>query len=193
MRVRATFADGFQHEAVWVTNGPNQGIANDPGFKFFFLSLAGPTGTADWSLRNMRTDVRLTSLFIDAGAGDTVFDRASPSPGSAGSELGIDFVDRGSPFGSIINVTYSQPVGVGGNPPLGDLYARMLVDLSGYVGGGLPFNTGFNFGQDTDNLSIKGDLEPAPIPLPAGLPLLATGLGALGFFSRRRFGGAKGG
>jgi len=185
MSITVGFSDGSFSTGTWIAGAGNTGGAAALGWT---LALDGDTFSASWILSNV-SNLLLKSLYIDAGVGDTVFDRTAPSFGSDGSAQGRDFVEVSNSLLGTINVTYSQAVGIGGNAPVGDLFARMLVDFTGasngVATGGL--SRGFwSFGQDTDNLFLPGDLTPGETPIPGALPLFVSGLGALGLITYRR-------
>jgi hypothetical protein len=84
------------------------------------------------------------------------------------------------PPGSVQVDGWSTPINSGGTTgivnvipptmlPSGSYVLEVLGTVSGSAGG-----------------SYSGVLNLAPVPLPAGLPLLLSGLGALGLYSRRR-------
>lgn len=192
MKVTAGFANGTSETATWGTVDPSTGAVIGAGF---YLGVSGDTFNATWLLFNLNATSLLTSLSIDAGAGNAVFDRAGPAPGTNGSANGRDFTDvSGVTIGGSIAVTYSKAVALTGFAPLGDLFALMIVDLTGLTSGGLSSaGREYQFRQDTDSLSLAGDListDPliaTPIPAAAFLmgSVLAAGLG-FGAWRRKR-------
>jgi hypothetical protein len=180
MSVTALFSDGSTANAIWAATGVGAGAAIAPGF--FTLSESGSTFGGVWSLVN-NYNVTLTNLTINAGVGNTVFDILAFPDGTTDSGLGEAFGDLGGPTGSII-ATYSKIVALTGFAPVGDLFAILSVDFSGLDVGGIVSTSQLLFVQDTDNLSLSGDLQTTPVP--AALPLFVTGLGALGLMGWRR-------
>jgi hypothetical protein len=187
-KVTAGFADGTSETVIWGTISPTAGAAIGTGI---YVGVAGDTFNATWLLYNLNTTSLLTSLWIDAGAGNTVFDRTNPAPGTNGSASGRDFTDgSGAAVSGSIVVTYSKAVALTGFSPLGDLFALMSLDLTGLTGGGLSSSVvnGYWFRQDTDNLSLAGDLVPiAETPIPGAVFLMGSVLAAgAGFGAWRR-------
>ena len=181
MAVTAFFSDGTSSSATWLATVGDAGSAASSAFS---LSESGDTFGGTWSLLN-NTNVVLTGLKIDAGVGNTVFDiDPTNNPGTTGSFLGLPYTDLTGLTGTI-GVTYSEIVALIGFAPFGDLFAIMSVDYTG-MSGGLAAGQSLGFIQDTDNLNLTGDLTITPTPLPAALPLFATGLGALGLLGWRR-------
>ena len=155
--VTAAFSDGTSQTAVWAPTSPGFGqvLTN------LFLLGAGNTSSSSWLLLNLNPSALLTGLTVDVGAGNHVFDTASPSPGTANTAGGSNFSDTLGFTGSI-SVTYSRPVGLTGFSPVGDIFTVMTVNFAGLQGGGLATyvsGLGFNFLQDTDALATAGDLE----------------------------------
>ena len=81
------------------------------------------------------------------------------------------YITGGDPLDGEIDVTYSNEVILRNDDHQGDAYTEMEVDFSGLFGGGLEGELAFL--TDFDTLAVEGDLN--PVPLPGGLPLLATG------------------
>lgn len=190
MKVTAGFANGTSETATWGTVDPSTGAAIGAGF---YLGESGDTFNATWLLFNLNTTSLLTSLLIDAGAGNTVFDRADPAPGTNGSANGRDFTDvSGVTISGSIAVTYSKAVALTGFAPLGDLFALMSVDLTGLTSGGLSSaGREYQFRQDTDSLLLAGDLSTDPpiasTPIPGAAFLMGSVLAAgVGFGAWRR-------
>ena len=174
MEVTATFGDGGSTTGFWATTGATAGAASAAGWN---LSLDGDTFTADWNFTY--TNRSLTNLFIDAGAGDTVFDVINSPSLSPGSSIGREIeLSVDSPWD--INATYSGQVAVGGTV-YGDLYRYLSLDFTEYVG-----TTGnlVSFRADTDNLVFP--LEPNPVPEPTTMILFGTGIAGLAAIRRRK-------
>ena len=192
MEVTATFAGGLTEKLTWVNGAGSFGGATGT---FWSISMNGDSFNVPFIVTNTsgaaQQGAALTNLFFDATKGDTVFDRSFGGiEGTPGSANGQDLFDSsGLGSGGTIAVTYQRAVAVGMNPPVGDLFGFMNVDLTGVVGGGLGIGSTWQFIQDTDNLQVAGDIgdrPPGVIPVPAALPLLATGLAGFAFLRRRR-------
>ena len=164
------------------TSGPAQALTfadGSTGAGSFTLTQSGTTFTSAWTL-TVASGFTLTSLLLEGAPGDTIFDLSNPSPGSEGSANGRTF-DESTNLDGAIAVTYSNPVGITPDAPVGDLYESMFIDLSGLAGGGLMSGQTLRFRQDTDNLSISGDITPVnPVPLPAGGFMMIAAMGGLG-------------
>lgn len=168
MLVTATIGAGADG-ATWATTSAGCGGATGSGWS---VTECGDTFTSSWTLAS---NVLITSLFIDAGAGNTVFDIDGTTTGTAGSGLGNAF---STSYTGNITATYSGPVGLTGDAPVGDLYRFLRLDFTGGA-----FSGQLSFLQDTDNLGRLGDITPAPEP--ASMLLLGTGVLAAAL--RRRF------
>jgi hypothetical protein len=134
------------------------------------VSVGGDTSAPDaWSVVFQGNNAfSLTSLRFDAGDSLVLFDRASPVPGTPGSDSGLDF-GIGSAFDVTALVTYINPVMLdGAATAMLDLYQGIKIAFTPFA------RTGFNFSQDTDNR----------VPEPGTLLLL--GLGALALRAARR-------
>jgi hypothetical protein len=206
MTLTATFADGSSETVVWNTTGAFAGGASGTGWS---IGLSGDTywpAFSNFFLSN-GSGKTMARLVLDGGPGDTVFDRFTNTPSvnnsrTPGSADGGDFIlwnVNGVPaFGvgsfntdgtlnidytpSPLNITatYRNAVALSGNAPLFDLWR--VLDIS--FDNGLRTTTSIEFGQDTDNLSISGDIREEPIPEPGTLALLS--LGAVGLVLARR-------
>lgn len=83
------------------------------------------------------------------GPGSVIgFDRTNPNPGTIGSSTGRDVTFRPSVGGWVLRASYSEPIGVGAAPPVGDVYGQLT----------LAFSTCFDIG---DYLNIELDLDKA--------------------------------
>jgi hypothetical protein len=205
MTLTATFADGSSETVAWNTTGAFAGGAFGTGWS---MTLSGDTYWPAFSdfLLNNDSGKTMARLVLDGGPGDTVFDRFTNTSvnnsRTLGSADGGDFIlfevngvaafSSGSfntdgtltidytPSPLNITATYRNAVALSGNAPLFDLWR--VLDIS--FDNGLRTTMSIEFGQDTDNLSISGDIREEPIPEPGTLALLS--LGAVGLVLARR-------
>ncbi|WP_298837620.1 VPLPA-CTERM sorting domain-containing protein [uncultured Roseobacter sp.] len=181
MRVTAGFLDGNTSRAVFGATGRQSGAAEGDGFS---LSLSGfSTFSTPFELSVSRGV--LTWLQIDALPGDTVFDTQRSGTGTPGSANGTDFTPRTSLDGTI-PVLFSNILALRDETPAGDLYGTLRIGFDQLSTGGLQSGSSFSFVQDTDNLTTPAEPLVSTVPVPAGLPLVLTGLAAFGYMRHRR-------
>ncbi len=173
MEVSAMYADGSMETLTWGSIRRTFGVIGS-GLQLTFKS-------SDWVLS---TTSLLKSLTINAMAVDSMFDILRMSDGdTATTGRGLGFVIRdGNTHDGNIDVTYSNRIRYRNSDYEGDTFTEMTVDFSGLAGGGLLGDLAFE--TDLDTLRVSGDLS--PVPLPGGLPLLASGALLLGFARRMK-------
>ena len=174
MSLAITYGDGSTTSATWGNAASTSGDAQWAGG---LLELTGDSFDFSW---NLIAQVGITSILIDAGAGDSLFDTTFGGAfGTDGSALGKDFSVVSSSADYDITATYIDAIGVGGNAAVGDLYRSLFIDF-----GQRAYTGTLRFFQDTDNLLLAGDINPVPVPAAAWL----FGSALLGFFgfSRRK-------
>jgi len=200
--VTARFIDGSSETAVW-TRDPNaqaaNGIANGNNWGFIqnavgLTNIISNGRTMTGFTMDTSTSISATTDFgtpptfalqgaslFDATIADELLGSTESTPGSS---FGTPFEFRFNPPMGNVAVTYSGAVNLTGQAAFNDLFTTMTVDFTGLVGGG--FTGSSNYFTDMDTLLVAGDLIPvAPVPLPAGLPLLLAGLGGLGLLRRK--------
>jgi hypothetical protein len=177
MLVHATYANGSSADAVWVATGVGAGQA--ASVSGYVLLESGDTFNNIWTLRNDYTSP-LTSLSIDAGPGDTVFDTIALGDieGTSGSARGLSFTADSS---WNIVATYSDAVALTGFAPVGDLFRRLTIQFVD----GLAVDSRLTFNADTDNALIPDDITPV-VPLPAAVWSGGLLLGAFGLTKKLR-------
>jgi hypothetical protein len=130
-----------------------------------FYAHEGPTGTGTLSQTFSDTPgqmLQISGWVLDAG--------------NSGAAANVNFI-----FDGITEVA----INMGTNPPAPDVWTQYTFDVmaTGTDTFTLAFNDPASF-DGLDNFSVTPEV--ASTPLPAALPLFATGLGALGFLGWRR-------
>lgn len=204
-KVTATFDDGTSETQTWeiITNFVSGGVNGDRWSLFQdqlgtvnIISdgrvMTGFSINAATSL-SMEPDFALPGAPLVVVGGASLFDMSTadeavdPSGSTVGSSFGFPFSFTFNEPDGDVDVRYSGAVNLLGAPAVGDLFTTMTVDFTGLNGGG--FTGSANYVSDQDTLRFAGDLvpvEPAVVPLPAGLPLLLAGLGGLAILRRPR-------
>jgi hypothetical protein len=149
------------------------------------------TFTSSWELTNS-SQQRLDFVQMSGAQGRTLFDcgwtgtacanngNGTGAFGTAGSADGWSHQRTGGTFTGTVLGTYSNRVGLGAAPDVGDLFESLLITFEGSMGAGLTYT----FRADTDS-SPSGQDTPMPtIPEPSTYLLMGTGL--IGLFSLRR-------
>jgi hypothetical protein len=194
MTVSATFwnasTQSFATESgIWAASGATSGGVTGTNWS---LSVGGDTFNSAWSFGLEGSgSLTLTRLVLDGSPGLTVFDTASPTPGTEGSENGSDFAfDNGTCASCTATVTYTNAVKLGSSDPLGDVFHKMTIQFASDPGA--PADTisylgprsNWSFKQDTDSDSTY--TPPPAVPEPASLALVGLALAGLGLSRRRR-------
>ena len=168
MEVMATYTDGTSEKMSFTSMGGRLAGAIGSGMSLTYERR-------DWIVS---TTKNLASLVIDAATGNAVFDiLRSPSDGMGDDTYGTSYgfgyrTSGGDALEGAINAEYQNGVIVRGHARGKDTFTTLAMDYTGLKGGGLLGTTFFH--SDLDSIHVAGDLT--PVPLPAGLPLLAGGL-----------------
>jgi hypothetical protein len=177
MAVTVNFLGGGSETVAWAATGPASGAATGAFGTGWSISSSGDTfNTNAWSADF--GNLQVTSFVMDGTPGLTLFDRDfDPLPGTPGSADGRDFATT-LVQDALVAATYSNVVGIGATPPVGDIFHILTVSFAEVENGtvsGL-----FDFTQDTDN-----DIR-IQIPEPAMLPLFGLGLAGIAIVARSR-------
>lgn len=174
MTVTVNFVGGSE-TVQWAATGASSGAAT--GASGWSISASGDTfNTNAWSADF--GNLQVTSFVLDGTTGLTLFDRNfDPLPGTPGSADGRDFVSTLLNDDDVL-ATYSNVVGIGAAPPVGDIFHILTVSFAEVENGTI--SGAFDFTQDTDN-----DIR-IQIPEPAMLPLFGLGLAGIAIISRKR-------
>ncbi|WP_375230324.1 VPLPA-CTERM sorting domain-containing protein [Roseobacter sp. S98] len=181
MVVTAGFVQGGKRSAVFGATGNRAGAAQGDGFALSFSGFSTFSSPFELSV----SQGVLSWLQIDALPGDTVFDTVRSVTGTPGSVYGTVFSPRTTLDGTV-SVLFTNALALAGETPAGDLYGTMRIGFDQLTGGGLQSGSSFSFVQDTDNLTTPAEPVISSVPLPAGLPMVLSGLVAFGFMKRLR-------
>lgn len=133
----------------------------------------------------------VTELTVNVGRANVIFDAGeypdSDVRNSPTTKIGIEFnvSAGGDALTGVIGAHYSGHVRIGNHMTGEDSFTQLDLDFTGLDGGGQL--GGISWRADLDVLATPSDLALlSQVPLPAGMGLLLTGIGALGFAARRR-------
>lgn len=174
MTVTVNFLGGGSETVLWAATGASSGAAVGTGWS---ISESGDSfntnaWTADFG------NLQVTSFVLDGATGLTLFDKSfDPLPGTPGSADGRDFAST-LVQDALVQATYSNVVGIGATPPVGDIFQILTVSFAQVENDAV--SGIFNFTQDTDN-----DIR-IQIPEPAMLPIFGLGLAGLAMIVRKR-------
>lgn len=181
MTVRAVFSDGTDQTLAWAATGIDSGGVAGTNWG---LTQTGDSFNNAWSFSNL-TNSLLEMIVLDGHNGFVVFDRSTDANGGGlgfgtpDSFSGQDFVET-PPFSG--TATYSNPVGVAGDVPVGDLFHVLTINFAVAGGASGVDDRQWSFLQDTD---ITTD-SPFDVAEPATLGLLGvTLIGLIGTRRRR--------
>ena len=206
MKVTFSYLSGATSTQIWKkTNNHKGGVSVTAASGKLSLSLNGDSYLHNWKLKaNKNFSDQVTSIFIDAGAGNAVFDVwKRPKGGTSGSLYGYPFTIKSwnGPKNVSIDATYSGAVQLTGAIPVGDLYRYLQIDFTpitpvacladntdsyddsyqaSYFGAGMKLR----FRADTDSLKYEGDI--GTVPEPSTILLMGFGLLGLLGYSRKR-------
>jgi PEP-CTERM motif len=179
--VTGTFASGIA-TCVWApTGGLSGGCTATNGGLSFTISQSGDTINPlnTWNLTTAGSNL-LTLLFNGQNAG-IIFDRTLPVPGTNGSSLGLDATGTTNGLNNLLvngTANYINPVALGANAALGDVFSQVSIAFASVTGGGglTPGSNVASWAMDTDRV----------IPEPATWAMLGSGLLAAGWLRRRK-------
>lgn len=184
---RLTVSDFGYVVADEVRIGENGILDGDSGDIFARTVLEGGTIApgASPGILNIFGDLEILDGLLEieiAGTGAGMFDQLNITGdliASTGFDIEINFLDSFIPQeGDIFNF-----LNVGGDSSIFD--TPSLINFSVNGGGFFGSNAALNFAGG--NLSLISDgMDVAPVPLPAGLPMLVAGLAGLGWLGKRR-------
>lgn len=193
-QVTATYADTTREVMTWgALDAFTAGEARGTDFAIY-MDFEGFDIRATKQLTQLRIDLSQSFSIVD-GSGRSVFDVLTADTGQPGntpsSAFGfpvrfdnksfaqVSFFGALLPFGATtvapegsVTASYSGSVSIGAAPVQGDLFSTLEIDFTGLSDG--YFVGDANFETDIDTLRVA-----APVPLPAGLPLLLLGLSGL--------------
>lgn len=155
MQVTLTSLSGATSTQAWAATGASSGSAVSTDLGGWQLMATGNTFASLWQFSYAGT-AGLASLTLDGLPGSVLFDRATPTPGTAGSfhgsDFGADLDNDGLTDDPSWTVTYSSAAGLSGAAPVGDLFGRITIQFNNSQSDGF-FGHGFNFLQDTDRFT----------------------------------------
>lgn len=193
MEVSILRTDGEADSRVWSATTAGKAV----GVGWAMGTSDADTGFAAWNVSNSTSHAPIHRIVLhgqpgrvlfdvdmyDLGAGNACATYSSASgfslPCSTGSERGRRFSFDVGDFDA--TVTYSDPVGLAGAVPLGDLFYTMTIE---FARPGMDLAS-FSFFQDTD-LAAR-----SPVPLPTTVVLFGSGVLGLLARGRRRRGTAR--
>lgn len=183
--VSATYDDGTTEDWVFIQHTANAFSVrvDHESADLSFVYQSGNTFA-------MNASKRVTNLTVDLAGANVIFDAGeypdSDPRNSPTTKIGIEFEISagGDALSGMIDALYSDHVRIGDHLTGEDAFTRLFIDFSGLDGGGLL--GGISWRADLDALQTPDDLTLlSQVPLPAGMVLLLTGLGALGATRRR--------
>jgi len=165
------------------------GVSGMNGFGLRMITT-GTTFSNNWELTNGGQQ-RLDFIQMRGAPGRTLFDcgwtgtacentGGGGSEGTVGSSTGWSHQQTGGTFAGTVLGTYSNRVGLGAAPDVGDLFESLLITFRD----GMAANGTYTFRADTDNSPSGQDIPTPTVPEPSTYLLMGTGL--IGLFSLRR-------